>query len=357
MKKTFPLLFAAACGFPLMAPFHAAAQAANEPVPAVIVIRHGEDLDNFISAADTNNAGLSQWKSNWAPSWPNYTLPNGGGVTVRSHGLSPLGEKQGAWLATNLPALLQNHNFLPITRVVTKDPYTLNEKGKDPTPNPFETAWPFIKTHGIKDVMLIKAEKGTNRFGPRAGKKNETVDLGLLEMLPCYHGTNNPTNNNEKPSDSILPTNAVGEATGSTLIVWDGQGMWGPHDGPWYWADDTEQKSANPTKVVGANILRLLGGTLIGNELLNRWPTLEGGLPGKAKRLYLFYPRFGTGPFWAKKSPTANNAHVALYGENVPEYDLMVWDIPTDNNGPTGWKNVINIAVDEANGREEIYNE
>lgn len=354
MKKTFPLLFAAACGVPLMAPLDAAAQATNEPLPAVIVIRHGEDLDNFISAADTNKDGLSQWKSNWAPSWPKYALPNGSNIQVRMHGLSSLGEKQGAWLATNLPTLLQNHNFLPITRVVTKDPYTLNEKNEPPTPNPFDTAWPFIKTHGIKDVMLIKAEKGTNRFGPRAGEKNKTVDLGLLEMLPCYHGSIT----NAKPSDSILPTNAVGEATGSTLIVWDGQGMWGPHDGPWYWADDTEQKSANPTKVVGANILRLLGGTLIGNELLNRWPTLEGGLPGKAKRLYLFYPRFGTGPFWAKKSPTANNDHVALYGENVPEYDLMVWDIPTDNNtGPTGWKNVINIAVDEPTGREEIYNE
>lgn len=344
MKLTLPLLFAVACGIPLIAPVDAAAQTTNELIPAVIVIRHGDDLKG---TWPTNKADVKTWSQKWAPNWPNYTLPNGSNVQVRMHGLSSNGEGQAKWLAEKLPALLANEgvNFMPITRVVTKDPWT--KDGDDaPTPNPFDTAWPFIKTHGIKDVMLIKAEKGTNRFGPRAGKKNETVDLGLMEMLPCYHGSIT----NAKPSDSIFPTNASGQITGSTLVVWDGQGMWGPHvkdkkNDIWYWADDTEQNTDKPIKVVGANVLRLLGGKVIGDEIL-REPQA-----GKANRLYMFYPRYGREQ--GDKSDEATRYHIQQYGTNVPEYDVMVWDILMDTNkNPTGWKNAVNIEVDEPRGLE-----
>jgi len=345
MKLTLPLLFAAACGVPLMAPLDAAAQATNEPLPAVIVIRHGDDIKG--RAWPTDKADVKTWSQKWAPNWPNYTLPNGSNVQVHMHGLSSNGEGQAKWLAEKLPELLAKEgvNFMPITRVVTKDPWT--KDGDDaPTPNPFDTAWPFIKTHGIKDVMLIKAEKGINRFGPRAGKKNETVDLGLMEMLPCYHGSIT----NAKPSDSIFPTNASGQITGSTLVVWDGQGMWGPHvkdekNDIWYWADDTEQNTDKPVKVVGANVLRLLGGKVIGDEILKEPQA------GKASPLYLFYPRYGREQ--GDKSDEATRYHIEQYGTNVPEYDVMVWDILMDDNkSPTGWKNAVNIEVDEPGGLE-----
>lgn len=328
------------------------AQTANAPVPAVIVIRHGEDLKGTWPT-DKADKDVKTWIQNWAPGWPKYTLPNGTSVTVHQHGLSPLGEKQAAWLATNLPALLKDKdvNFMPITRVVTKDPFT-PDGSSWPTPNPFDTAWPFIKANNIRDVVLVAPKKGVNPYGPRANQINETVDKELLDMLPCYNGSTK----NEKPSDSILPTDASGEVTGSTLIVWDGQGMWGPHIGEdWYWADDTDHEDQDrKDKVVGANILRLLGGTVIGDGIFNKSSSKGGGIAGKARRVYLFYPRFGAGAFWKSKSSEANNAHIARHGENVPEYDLMVWDISTNDNGPTGWKNVVNFSVDEEQGIEHV---
>jgi hypothetical protein len=344
MKITLPLLLAAACGVPLIAPLDAGAQTNQPPLPAVIVIRHGDDIKG---SWPTNKADVKTWSQKWAPNWPNYTLPNGSNVQVRMHGLSSNGEGQAKWLAENLPALLKKEgvNFMPITRVVTKDPWTKDGKD-DPTPNPFDTAWPFIKNNSIQDVVLVPAKKGINPYGPRANKTNETVDEGLLKMLPCYHGSIT----NAKPSDSIFPTNASGQITGSTLVVWDGQGMWGPHQKEpdiWYWADDTEQKTDKPVKVVGANVLRLLGGKVIGDHILNEPQA------GKAKRLYMFYPRYGREQ--GDKSDDATSDHIKLYGTNVPEYDVMVWDILMDENkSPTGWKNVVNIEVDEPAGLEII---
>jgi hypothetical protein len=349
MKRPLPLLLAAAVLGQLA---NAQTNTPAEPqIPAVIVIRHGDDLTTSWPTK-REEKDVTNWIDTWATNWTNYTLPNGKNVQVHAHGLSALGEKQAAWLATNLPTLLKEENFLPITRVVTKDPWTTNEQGRDPTPNPFDTAWPLIKTLGIQDVILVPAKKGINPYGPRAGKTNETVDKDLLAMLPCYHGSTNDA----KPSDSILPTDSTGQPIGSTLIVWDGQGMWGPHEGKvWYWADDTEQKTKTDTqvKVVGANILRLLGGKVIGDEILRRPYEEGGGKADKARRAYLFYPRYGTGQFWAGKSATA--IHIAQYGNNVPEYDLMVWDTPTNNIGqPTGWENVVNFSVDEEHSVESI---
>jgi hypothetical protein len=324
---------------------------AGPQIPAVIVIRHGDDLKKEDGPWPTtrNEKNVTNWINTWAPNWPNYTLPNGKNVQVHMHGLSALGEKQAAWLATNLPALLAKEgvNFMPITRVVTKDPWTMDGKNK-PTPNPFDTALPFIKKNNIKDVVLIPAKKGINPYGPRANQTNETVDEGLLAMLPCYHGSTN----NAKPSDSILPTNSSGQITGSTLVVWDGQGMWGPHlkqgtNDIWYWADDEKQKTDKPVKVVGANVLRFLGGKVIGDHILKEPQA------GKANLLYMFYPRYGREQ--GDKSDAATSDHIKLYGTNVPEYDVMVWEIPTDKNtGPTGWKNVVNIEVDEPAGLEII---
>ncbi len=364
MKKTFPFLFAAAFCVPLIAPLDAAAQTTNTntKLPAVIVIRHGEDLDDFIKAADNDNSALGDWKKDWAPNWPNYTLPNGTSVQVRSHGLSKQGEGQATFLAKSLPAVLEENNFLPVTRVVTKDPYWTNSP-VDPTPNPFDTAWPFIKTHGITDVMLIKAEKGTNSCGPLAGQINKTVDKDLLAMLPYYHRSP------EKFADSILPTNAQGAPTGSTLIVWDGQGMWGPHKTdepgkPWYWGDDLPAPEGGTGKYDtndGANILRLLGGLKIGNDIRDNVREKGGNIPLKMARIYVFYPRYGTGPLATNEAPAIIAANIEIEQEDAgvtntrvipPKYDLMVWDSVPKPGGTEGWTNTINFVINEANESE-----
>lgn len=388
MKKTFPFLFAAACGVPLMTPLDAAAQATNEPLPAVIVIRHGDDLKG---TWPTNKADVETWSQKWAPNWPTYTLPNGTSVQVHQHGLSTNGEAQAVFLAKSLPAVLEENNFLPVTRVVTKDPYWTNSRDL-PTPNPFDTAWPFIKTHGITDVMLIKAEKGTNSYGPLAGQINKTVDKDLLAMLPYYHRSP------EKFADSILPTNAQGIPTGSTLIVWDGQGMWGPHktdepNKPWYWGDDIPAPEGGTRKYDtndGANILRLLGGLKIGNDIRDNVPDKGGDIPNKMARMYVFYPRDGTGPLATNEAPAIIAANIAIENDDEtaarnasryggpqpaallqsspagitnmtaipPKYNLMVWDaVPKISDtqkiaGTQGWTNTVDFEINEVNERE-----
>jgi len=357
------ILAAAICCWPLLAPIRATAQTAVDSQPAVIVIRHGEDRKPFIAATNSDNSALSDWKKAWATNWPNYTLPDGGKVEVRQHGLSTNGEAQAVFLANSLPALLAANNFLPVTRVVTKDPYWTNSRDY-PTPNPFDTAWPFIKKHGITDVILIKAEKGTNSYGPLAGQTNKTVDKDLLAMLPYYHRSP------EKFADSILPTNSQGQPTGSTLIVWDGQGMWGPHktdepNEPWYWGDDIPAPEGATGKYDtndGANILRLLGGLKIGNDIRDNVREKGGNIPLKMARMYVFYPRDGTGPLATNEAPAIIATNIAIEGTNAgitntnvlpPKYNLMVWDaVPKVSltqkiAGTQGWTNTVNFEVNE----------
>jgi hypothetical protein len=360
MKKTLPLLFAAVCVVPLIAPLDAAAQATNPPVPAVIVIRHGDDIKGEWPKKSTD-AKVTNWANTWATNWPKYTLPNSSIVEVRQHGLSTNGEAQAVFLAKSLPALLAANNFLPVTRVVTKDPYWTNSPDY-PTPNPFDTAWPFIKTNNITDVILVKAEKGTNAYGPLTGQVNQTVDKDLLAMLPYYHRSP------EKFADSILPTNALGQPTGSTLIVWDGQGMWGPHtpkpDDKWYWSDDIPADGGEKGPYAttnGANILRLLGGFKIGNDIRENATNEGGGLPLKMARMYVFYPRSGTGPLATNEAPAIIQANIQIEQEDAgitntnvipPKYDLMVWDAVPVPGGTQGWSNTINFEVNEADETE-----
>jgi hypothetical protein len=384
MKKTLPLLVAAVGGVSLMTP--AGARAQTTPLPAVIVVRHGEDLTGpFIT--NSNDSRLQDWKKNWAPDWPTYDLPTpnteeaarnasryGGPqpgvysptlyptkkIQVVVHRLSDEGEKQAAFLAKSLSPLLETNKFLPVTRVVTKEPPSPVDNA--PTPNPFDTAWPFIKTHGITDVILVKPQKGTNAYGPLKGQVNQTVDKDLLAMLPYYHRSP------EKFADSILPTNALGQPTGSTLIVWDGQGMWGPHtpkpDDKWYWSDDIPADGGEKGPYAttnGANILRLLGGFKIGNDIRENATNKGGGLPGKMARMYIFYPRSGTGPLATNEAPAIIQANIQIEQEDagitnmsvIPQkYNLMVWDAVPKPGGTKGWTNTINFQINEADESE-----
>jgi hypothetical protein len=380
MKKTLPLLVAAVGGVSLMTP--AGARAQTTPLPAVIVVRHGEDLTGpFIT--NSNDSRLQDWKKNWAPDWPTYDLPTpnteeaarnasryGGPqpgvysptlyptkkIQVVVHRLSDDGEKQAAFLAKSLSPLLETNNFLPVTRVVTKEPPSPVDNA--PTPNPFDTAWPLIKTLGISDVMLIKDKKGTNAYGPLAGQTNKTVDKDLLAMLPYYHRSP------EKFADSILPTNAQGIPTGSTLIVWDGQGMWGPHKDDWYWGDDIPAPEGGTGKYDtndGANILRLLGGLKIGNDIRDNVEDKGGTIPHKMARMYVFYPRSGTGPLATNEAPAIIQANIRNEQEDagitnmsvIPQkYNLMVWDAVPKRGGTKGWTNTINFEINEVDESE-----
>jgi hypothetical protein len=206
--------------------------------------------------------------------------------------------------------------------------------------------------------MLIKAEKGTNAYGPLTGQINKTVDKDLLAMLPYYH------RRPEKFADSILPTNAQGIPTGSTLIVWDGQGMWGPHktDG-WYWGDDIPAPEGGAGKYDtndGANILRLLGGLKIGNDIRDNIKSKGGTLPGKMARMYIFYPRYGTGPLATNVAPAIIETNIQIEQQDAgvtntnvlpPKYDLMIWD-PVDVT--KGWTDIVNFQINEADETEII---
>ncbi len=380
MKKTLPLLVAAVGGVSLMTP--AGARAQTTPLPAVIVVRHGEDLtEPFIT--NSNDSRLQYWKKNWAPDWPAYDLPTpnteeaarnasryGGPqpgvysptlyptqkIQVVVHRLSDVGEKQAAFLAKSLSPLLETNNFLPVTRVVTKEPPSPRDNA--PTPNPFDTAWPFIKTHGITDVILIKPKKGTNPYGPLTGQVNQTVDKDLLAMLPYYHRSP------EKFADSILPTNSQGQPTGSTLIVWDAEGLWGGSKnsaGTRCWSDDIAgpQEGTGCYKTnEGANILRLLGGFKIGNDIRDNVKAKGGTVPGKMARMYVFYPRYGTGPLATNEAPAIIQANIQIEQEDAgitnaqaipPKYNLMVWDAVGLTNG---WTNIINFEINEVDESE-----
>ncbi len=108
---------------------------------AIVVIRHGEDLDKWIKA-DAKDGLSKTWKEA-VPDWPNYSTA-AGSFKVSQHGLSKEGEEQALFLRDHLQALMKWGNYDPITRVVTKKPSGKNELQQDVTPNPFDTIYPFL---------------------------------------------------------------------------------------------------------------------------------------------------------------------------------------------------------------------
>lgn len=191
----------------------------GERKPVIIVMRHGEDLKNWIPASGDVGAWNDQVRTE-TTKWPTYVMPPG--VTARGvpsgadlstfkvnlHGLSPDGEAQAEFVRERLAGLVSALNGLPITRVITKRP-DLRVNGVDPTPNPFDTVFPFIKGGGFKGEVLL-VDPGTDP------ESNPLIDRGLAAMLPDFAA--------EPPKlDSLLPA----DGQGSTLICWDAEGLWG----------------------------------------------------------------------------------------------------------------------------------
>lgn len=241
----------------LVLAFDLSAQAQSPP-KAVVVVRHGEDLSTWTT---TREAQTAEWLQ-VAPNWPTYALPNGSTVTVQLHGLSPRGEAQAKFLGKSLPVIVTALGCAPITRVVTKRPSGVNENGSGVTPNPFDTVYPLIDSVDFKarggSVVLINPQK----------KNNPIVDAELMKMLDPE----------ATAGDSILEG-----TSGSTVLCWDAEGLWGENSG-----------GSRPFDKNG--ILSIMSGPAIGAYLRRMDTELGGGCPGKAARVYVFVGRSETGP-------------------------------------------------------------
>lgn len=137
---------------------------------AIIVLRHAEDLSG-----------------GWPLSSDVFTLPDGVRVPVPQHGLSSAGFTRAKLLPSVIPKWMTASGFGPIGRVITKDPSKLAY-----TPNPFDTIYPTLQAQRVMDVVLLP---------------------GLTDLQKRM-----------ADSTQLFPT------TGSLLICWDAEGMWGPKD-------------------------------------------------------------------------------------------------------------------------------
>jgi hypothetical protein len=199
----------------------------------VVVIRHGEDAKSRV--APDKDGGPNDWLSagwkevsnyNGVMSWPSYTHhffligPDGEAgpegdtnIKVVAHGLSGdwekdgisgkvegkvQGEKQALTLGKSLDGFLDSHNFARIGRAITMDPRRDNEVQNDPTPNPFDTLWPYLHDKPNVELYLVKL------------KNNDPVDLpdGIKNLI-------------DAESEKVLPS------VGSSIICWTGEGLSG----------------------------------------------------------------------------------------------------------------------------------
>jgi hypothetical protein len=196
---------------------------------SLIVIRHGEDLnEGWVNKSDPDNSQLANWKIT-APEWPDYQVKHtvvdekgnvastASSLTVFQHGLSDVpqenkdgtkkefaGEIQAKCLGVNLAKCLEDNGYAKVTKVVTKNPSVKNPNQKEPTPNPFDTVYPFIngdfKDAGSNKVLLINPDN------------SNLIDPGLASMI----------GKDESDAGSLYNFNG-----GSTLLCWDAEGLWG----------------------------------------------------------------------------------------------------------------------------------
>lgn len=158
---------------------------------SIIVIRHADDLTG-----------------SWPSSSDVVTLPNGVRVPVPQHGLSPAGVIRAKLLPSVIPKWMKASNFGTIGRVITKDPSKLEY-----TPNPFDTIYPTIQAQRVMGVVLLP---------------------GLSDLQKVM---SDPT--------KLFPS------TGSLLICWDAEGIWGPKDA----------SGNRPVSPIPGSILDTLSGT------------------------------------------------------------------------------------------------
>ncbi len=222
------------------------------PYQAIIVIRHGQDRKKD----DPVNTPSSVYWNDISPAWPKYTLSNNrplynqrigsndlptDSVTVLTgagHRLNETGEFQAKRLQadpnelekvdllkilTSATPAQQMGPFAPVTRAITIDPSTISSSYEQATSNPFATIYPFLKedstftsknTVDNRNLLLIntKTEKTVTPTS-RITFKDDTKTYNLIVADGLQEMINN---------DTLLPSDG-----GSTLLCWDGEGLWG----------------------------------------------------------------------------------------------------------------------------------
>ena len=167
-------------------PTETSLRAANNDTPpgnnkpnVLIVIRHGEDVDN--DKRKKRKPGYYK------------ELPNGEKIYYDRDGLNKEGKKQAQSFAKVLPKLVKELGISDITRIITKDPKT--------TPNPFDTILPFIDSQDIMDVRLpstIDGIKKSNLF------PDETSVLVCFDAETLWSKKDDGKRTLQPSSDSLL---------------------------------------------------------------------------------------------------------------------------------------------------------
>jgi hypothetical protein len=130
-------------------------------IPAVIVIRHAEELNNCKIIENTDD------------STSNY------GAHQRC--LNDYGNKHAQLYVNNnaLDNFLAQHNYSQITKVITIDPNISFDKGW-PTSNPYFTIEPYLSEHDIKPPNLIFVKTGPNMDQEAYTEVNKGTDGSTL---------------------------------------------------------------------------------------------------------------------------------------------------------------------------------
>jgi hypothetical protein len=286
----------------------------QSPYQAIIVIRHGQDRKK----EDLVNTPSSDYWNDISPAWPKYTLSNNrplynqrigsnglptDSVTVLTgagHRLNETGEFQAKRLQadpselekvdllkilTSATPAQQMGPFAPVTRAITIDPSTSSSNYEQATSNPFATIYPFLKedstftsknTVDNRNLLLINT-KTAKTVSPKSlielstppSKSTLIVADGLQEMI-----------NN----DTLLPSDG-----GSTLLCWDGEGMWGEEKTQYRMPGSTdaapvyeERRVFNPN-----SILAQLAGNIVANQF-NIPEFYHDFYPAKGAVIYIF---------------------------------------------------------------------
>jgi len=267
----------------------------QSPYQAIIVIRHGKDFKEPDPWIKTYDAQTTYWKS-IAPEWPKYKetspiynkcipeLETHESVTVDynvGHGLSPIGESQAKRLQENLLTILNEATavhlgpFAKVTRAITIDPCPSGA-----TANPFDTIYPFLQkdptftsssTVDNRNLLLIntktsKTVSPTSRITFTDDTKNYNLIVadGLQEMINA---------------DTLLPNDG-----GSTLLCWDGEGLWGEEKIEFIDKNGlkSDRRVFNPN-----SILAQLGGNIVANQF-NISEFYPDFYPAKGAIIYIF---------------------------------------------------------------------
>ena len=171
---------------------------------AVIIFRHAKDIDPPFKAGEEitfdDSISITKYDKNGNPTpYPNK-------VTVVNRRLSIEGLNRAQAIKDYLQSNLINNKYCSISKVITEHPGT-QESG---TSNPLETVKPLVEKLG----------------------KDRALKLLLLES------------NKYEPNKAVFNGNALLEEGHSTVISWEGTGMW--------WKDQDHKPAFDANSLLGS---------------------------------------------------------------------------------------------------------